>query len=64
MKFNKQAEKWIGNSGMKRLTIDIEPEIHNKLKAICVERENTMAYTLRRAINKFIQKYEIKETQK
>jgi predicted transcriptional regulator len=61
---NKKAEKWIGNSGMKRLTIDVEPEVHNKLKTICLMKDRTMAHTLRRAINKLIQKHDSTETQK
>lgn len=56
MKFNKQAEKWIGNPGTIRLSIDLDPEMHKKLKSLATEESETMAVIVRRLIKKHLSK--------
>lgn len=53
MKINSKAEKWVGNTGMKRLTIDIEPDLHANFKS----KVDAKGLNMKGVLIKFIKTY-------
>ncbi len=53
-KINKAAEKWVGNSGMKRLLVELEPEMHTKLKSFAAEENVSMTDIIRKLVKKHL----------
>lgn len=51
---SQSAEKWVGNSGMKRLTIDIDPELHTDLKQKAALNKTPMKDVLVRLIKDYV----------
>lgn len=52
----KNAERWVGNTGLKRLTIDVEPALHTKLKRTAALQGITMKDALVDLIKDYVAK--------